>query len=131
MARNPEDPYRPDAPTDDPRSPSQLDAHLQADPEMREGPVTSGRLILVALAIVLAFAAVFYGMNSTATGPNNPSVATQTAPPPNQTDANNNAPPVPPGVRDVTPHNTDSNRNGVTTGAAPAPRAAPSSGSQN
>jgi hypothetical protein len=131
MARNPDDPYRPDAPTGDPRTPSQLDAELQADPELREGPVTSGRLILVALAIVLVFAAVFYGMNSTAIAPDNPSVATQTSPPPpGQTDAHN-APPVPPGVRDVTPRSGDPNANGVTTGAAPAPRAAPSSGSQN
>ncbi|AVT82113.1 hypothetical protein [Rhodopseudomonas palustris] len=130
--RNPDDPYRRDTAPDDPRTPSQLDAQLQADPEMREGPVTSGRLALFAVAIVLVFAAVFYGMSGPSTDPNNPSVATQTSsPPPGQTDAHN-APPVPPGVRDVTPRGADPNaQNGVTTGAAPAPRAAPSSGNAN
>ncbi|WBU28374.1 hypothetical protein OOZ54_17105 [Rhodopseudomonas palustris] len=129
---NPDDPYRRDPAPDDPRSPTQLDAQLQADPQMREGPVTSGRLALFALAIVLVFGVVFYGLTGPSTDPNNPSVATQTAPPaPGQTDARN-APPVPPGVRDVTPRGTDPNaQNGVTTGAAPAPRAAPSGGNAN
>lgn len=129
---NPNDPYRRETAPDDPRSPTQLDAQLQADPQMREGPVTSGRLALFALAIVLVFGVVFYGLSVPSTDPNNPSVATQTSPPaPGQTDARN-APPVPPGVRDVTPRGTDPNaQNGVTTGAAPAPRAAPSGGNAN
>lgn len=129
---NPDDPYRRETAPDDPRSPTQLDAQLQADPQMREGPVTSGRLALFALAIVLVFGVVFYGLSGPSTDPNNPSVATQTSPPaPGQTDARN-APPVPPGVRDVTPRGTDPNaQNGVTTGAAPAPRAAPSGGNAN
>lgn len=129
---NPNDPYRRETAPDDPRSATQLDAQLQADPQMREGPVTSGRLALFALAIVLVFGVVFYGLSGPSTDPNNPSVATQTSPPaPGQTDARN-APPVPPGVRDVTPRGTDPNaQNGVTTGAAPAPRAAPSGGNAN
>lgn len=133
MARHePDDPSRRDIDPNDPRSPSQLDAQLQADPEMREGPVTAGRLALFAIAIVMVFAAVLYGMGGPVGGPTNPSVATKTSSQPNQTDANNNAPPVPPGVRDVTPRSSDPNaQTGVTTGAAPAPRAAPSNGNTN
>ncbi|MFT4278101.1 MAG: hypothetical protein QM576_17265 [Rhodopseudomonas sp.] len=128
MARhNPDDLSQRDVEPNDPRSPSQLDTQLQAEPDMRDGRVTSGRLALFAIAIVMVFAAVLYGMGGPVSGPTNPSVATKTSPQPNQTDANNNAPPVPPGVRDVTPRSGDPNaQSGVTTGAAPAPRSAPS-----
>jgi hypothetical protein len=124
--RNPDDPYRPNPFPDDPRTPSQLDTELQVDPEMNEGPVTMGRIALFAVAIVLVFGAVFYGMNTSSTNPNSPAVATQTAPPPaNQTNAQ--TAPVAPGVRDVTPRNAQTNAQpGVTTGAAPAaPATAP------
>lgn len=34
---NPDDPYRRETAPDDPRSPTQLDAQLQADPQMQIG----------------------------------------------------------------------------------------------
>ncbi|NEW85887.1 MULTISPECIES: hypothetical protein [Rhodopseudomonas] len=126
MARHPDDPYRSGTAGDDPRTPSQLDSDLQADPEMREGPVTAGRLALAAVAIVLVFGAVIYGMSGSSTDPaTNPGVATQTSPPPPSQTGVSNAPPVPPGVRDVTPRNAEGD-SGITTGAAPAPTAPPS-----
>jgi hypothetical protein len=125
MALNsPNDPYRTgmtdDAPRTDRRSPSQLDRDLQMDPELTEGgPVSGSRIAAFAVAIVLVFAAVFYGMNATSTDPGKPSVATQTTPP-----SQNNAP---------TPPNGQANnaQPGVTTGAAPAnPQNAPPTGAE-
>ncbi|MGP9811201.1 hypothetical protein ACTZWT_06770 [Rhodopseudomonas sp. NSM] len=130
MARsNPNDPYQPPMPADDPRTRSSLDSELQADPELQEGPATGGRIAAFAVAIVLVFAAVFYGMNSTATDPGAPAISTtQNSPDNSASQAAQTAPPA--GVRDVTPRNNA--QPGTTTGAAPSrdqptpPLAAPS-----
>jgi hypothetical protein len=68
---------------------------------------------LLAVAIAIVLGVVFYGLNNTSTGTN-----TAQTTPTNQSTAQTSPPPVPPGVRDVTPHNNTGP--GVTTGAAPA-----------
>lgn len=115
MAMNsPDDPYRggpyqagvDDTSPDHPRSPQQFDRDLQADPEMTEGPLSGGRIAAIAAAIILVFAAVFYGMNATSTNPGEPTVATT------PTTTPGNAPTPPSGQANTQP--------GMTTGAAPA-----------
>ncbi|WP_022723907.1 hypothetical protein [Rhodopseudomonas sp. B29] len=106
----PNDPYRPasESPAwSDPRQTSQFDNELQADPELREGPVTTGRVAAFAVAIMLVFAAVFYGMNSSSTNPGQPVAAGQSVPANQASTPNSGA--------------------GVTTGAAPTsqPQSAP------
>jgi hypothetical protein len=117
--RFPNDPYRPNLSDDEYlRMARRQDLNLQADPELGEGPASSGRVALFAVAVALVLGAVFYGLNNTTTGnqaSNEP--ATQTA---QQTPAN---PAAPPGMRDVTPRNNSAP--GVTTGAAPSKPAAP------
>jgi hypothetical protein len=117
--RFPNDPYRPNLSDDEYlRMARRQDLNLQADPELGEGPASSGKVALFAVAVALVLGAVFYGLNNTSTGnqaSNEP--ATQTA---QQTPAN---PATPPGMRDVTPRNNAAP--GVTTGAAPSKPAAP------
>jgi hypothetical protein len=117
--RFPNDPYRPNLSDDEYlRMARRQDLNLQADPELGEGPASSGRVALFAVAVALVLGAVFYGLNNTTTGnqaSNEP--ATQTA---QQTPAN---PAAPPGMRDLTPRNNAAP--GVTTGAAPSKPAAP------
>jgi hypothetical protein len=117
--RFPNDPYRPNLSDDEYlRMARRQDLNLQADPELGEGPASSGKVALFAVAVALVLGAVFYGLNNTSTGnqaSNEP--ATQTA---QQTPAN---PAAPPGMRDVTPRNNAAP--GVTTGAAPSKPAAP------
>jgi hypothetical protein len=112
--RFPNDPYRPNLADDDFVRAARRDAELQADPELGEGPASSGKVALFAVAIALVLGAVFYGLNNSSTGnqaSNAP--ATQTA---QQAPATN--PAAPPGMRDVTPRNNM--EPGMTTGAAPA-----------
>jgi hypothetical protein len=114
--RNPNDPYRPN-PADDPyrirddenRGASRFDNELQMDPELAEGPASSGRIALFAIAIALVLGAVFYGLNGSSTNHEGTPTAqnTQSSPPA-----------APPGMRDVTPR--ANNAPGMTTGAAPA-----------
>jgi len=117
--RFPNDPYRPNLSDDEYlRMARRQDLNLQADPELGEGPASSGKVAMFAVAVALVLGAVFYGLNNTTTGnqaSNEP--ATQTA---QQTPAN---PAAPPGMRDVTPRNNAAP--GVTTGAAPSKPAAP------
>ncbi|MBH5367944.1 hypothetical protein [Bradyrhizobium glycinis] len=111
--RFPNDPYRPNLADDEYSRAARRDADLQADPELGEGPASSGKIALFAVAVALVLGAVFYGLNnsSTTNQASNPP-ASQTA----QTQPTN--PAAPPGMRDVTPRsNTES---GVTTGAAPS-----------
>jgi uncharacterized protein HemX len=111
--RFPNDPYRPNLADDEYLRAARRDADLQADPELGEGPASSGKIALFAVAIALVLGAVFYGLNNTSTSnqaSNTP--ATQTA---QQTAPAN--PAAPPGMRDVTPRNNAAP--GVTTGAAP------------
>lgn len=139
---NSNDPYRPDPLADnglhnDPRDPARLDNELQADPELAEGPAGGGRIAVYAVAIVALLGVVFYGLNSGMTPNNDARTASQSSSPPTQDTAlkapaptnniadSNSRPPVAPGVRDVTPTNTEP---GVTTGSAPARPQAPQSG---
>ena len=105
--RFPNDPYRPNLADDEYARAARRDAQLQADPELGEGPASSGKIALFAVAIALVLGAVFYGLNQASTEP--PAKTAQTTP------AN---PSAPPGMRDVTPRNNASP--GVTTGAAPS-----------
>jgi hypothetical protein len=118
--RFPNDPYRPNVADDEYlRAARRDDANLQADPELGQGPASSGKVALFAVAIALVLGAVFYGLNNTSTSnqaSNTP--ATQTA---QQTSPAN--PAAPPGMRDVTPRNNTAP--GMTTGAAPSKPAAP------
>lgn len=112
--RFPNDPYRPNLADDEYSRAVRRDADLQPDPELGEGPASSGKIALFAVAVALVLGAVFYGLNNTTTNNqagNAPSTQTaQQAPSAN--------PAAPPGTRDVTPRsNTEP---GTTTGAAPS-----------
>ncbi|WP_441236806.1 hypothetical protein [Bradyrhizobium sp. 930_D9_N1_4] len=118
--RFPNDPYRPNLSDDEYlRMARRQDEKLQADPELAEGPASSGKVAMFAVAVALVLGAVFYGLNNSSTSNqagNAPT--TQTA---QQAPATN--PAAPPGMRDVTPRaNTEP---GMTTGAAPSKPAAP------
>src|SRR6202000_3327157 len=91
---DPYDPYRSGL-SDEVSRPSRFDTEMQADPELDEGPASSGKIALFALGIALVLGAVFYGLNNTSVHEAQPAPPTQTA----QT-AN---PATPPGMRDVTP----------------------------
>jgi hypothetical protein len=146
--RIPNDPYRVPNPADDPYrtyrrdddmgDPARLDSQLQMDPELAEGPASSGRIALFAIGIAVVLGAVFYGLNSSSIN------QASTAPP--ATTAQNapatSPPAAPPGMRDVTPRtNSDP---GMTTGSAsntkpltpadpkapPAPAQAPANGTR-
>ena len=128
MAYQPDDPYRASLTDDEIRRQARLnrlDNELQPDPELAEGPASSAKVAMFAIAIALVLGAVFYGLNNTTinqAGTTPPSQTAQTQP------AN---PAAPPGMRDVTPRaNTEP---GTTTGAAtnrPTPPA-PSSTDMN
>jgi hypothetical protein len=132
--RIPEDPYRPTFAGDDElRRPALLDNELQPDPELAEGPASSGRIAIFAVGVAIVLGAVFYGLNSSSINQAGTSSTAQNAP---ATPAQNPAPPqstaqtsptaAPPGMRDVTPHASPNTNPGVTTGAAPArPQGAP------
>lgn len=116
--RFPNDPYRPNLADDETLRAARRDADLQADPELSEGPASSGKVAMFAVAIALVLGAVFYGLNSSTNNQASTTPATQTA---QQTAP---AKPVAPsGMRDVTPRNNT--EPGVTTGAAPSRPAAP------
>jgi hypothetical protein len=106
--RNPDDPYRSD---DELRRAARLDTELQSDPELAEGPASTGKVALFAIAIAVVLGVVFYGLNNSTINHAGTSSTAQ-----NSTQSSPSA--APPGTRDVTPRaNTDQ---GVTTGAAPA-----------
>ena len=122
--RDPNDPFRP-AVGSEPRDARSLDNELQVDPEMAEGPASGTRIALYAVAAALILGAVFYGLNNSetttaTTGAGTPTAQTtapQSTPKSDRNVAEQSKPPVPPGVRDVTPYN---NQPGTTTGSAPA-----------
>jgi hypothetical protein len=129
----PYDPERLDEPTrsyiGERRSPAARDNHLEPAAEHAEGPASSARIAIFAVAIAIVLGAVFYGLNH--------SSIQQASTAPTPTAANNSAPTsspaTPSGMRDVTPRNNNS-ASGVTTGAAPAqnpastPAATPANG---
>src|ERR1700716_4637659 len=117
--RSADDPYRSNLTDADIHRQARLDSELQADPELAEGPASSGKVAMFAIAVAVVLGAVFYGLN-------NSSINQAGTSPPAQTASQSSPPAAPPGMRDVTPRaNTDQ---GTTTGAAPArPQAPPAS----
>ena len=111
--RIPNDPHRSNLSDDDFGRAARYDTELQPDPELEEGPASSGKIALFALAIALVLGAVFYGLNNSSINQAGTTPPAQTA---QQTQPS--PPAAPPGRRDVTPRaNSDQ---GMTTGAAPA-----------
>jgi hypothetical protein len=108
------DPYRSSPSDDDFGRAARLDDELQPDPELKEGPASSGKIALFAVAVALVLGAVFYGLNNSTLNraDNTPPAQTaqQTAPA---------TPAAPPGMRDVTPRSND--QPGMTTGSATPP----------
>jgi hypothetical protein len=72
--------------------------------------------VLFAIAIAVVLGTVFYGLNNS-TGPTDTSSTAPQSTSPSKVQSDAAKPPVAPGVRDVTPSNTQP---GVTTGSAPA-----------
>jgi hypothetical protein len=118
LPNDPYDPYRSGL-SDEVGRPSRFDTELQADPELGEGPASSGKIALFALGIALVLGAVFYGLNNTSVH------EAQTAPP---TVAQSQPAAPPPGMRDVTPRTNM--QPGTTTGAAPSNPSPPQSSPQ-
>ena len=117
--RNPNDPYRSNLTDDEIRRQARLDNELQADPELAEGPASSGRVAMFAIAIAVVLGAVFYGLNNSTINQAGTSPTTSTA-------QNSSPPAAPPGTRDVTPR--ANSEPGMTTGAAQArPQTPPAS----
>jgi len=122
--RIPNDPYDPPRSglSDEVGRPSRFDTDMQPDPELDEGPASSGRIAMFALGIALVLGAVFYGLNNTSVH------EAQTAPPKSVAESQPAAPQAPPGMRDVTPKPNTSP--GTTTGAAPSNPTPPQSSPQ-
>src|SRR3979490_1229921 len=116
--RSADDPYRSNLTDDDIRRQARLDSELQADPELAEGPASSGKVAMFAIAIAVVLGAVFYGLNNTTINQAGTTLPAQTA----QTQPAS-PPAAPPGMRAVTPRAND--QPGMTTGAAPARPATP------
>ncbi len=114
MAYNPDDPYRSNLSDEEVRRQARLDNELQADPQLAEGPASSGRVAMFAIAIAVVLGAVFYGLNNSTVNQAGTTPTTSTA---------QNTPSTPPaapkGMRDVTPRGANTEP-GMTTGAAPA-----------
>jgi hypothetical protein len=110
MPYNADDPYRSNRADDEYRRAARLDNELQPDPELGEGPASSSKIAMFAIAVAVVLGVVFYGLNNTSinqAGTSSTAQNTQSSPPA-----------APPGMRDVIPRaNTDQ---GTTTGAAPA-----------
>src|ERR1700754_2582713 len=62
--RNPNDPYRSSLADEEINRQTRLDNELQADPDLAEGPASSGRVAMFAIAIAVVLGAVFYGLNN-------------------------------------------------------------------
>ena len=112
--RNPNDPYQRDLA--DNEEAARLDTKLQPDPTPAAGSASGSRMAMFAVATVVVLGALFYGLNSSKS-PTETSLTTPQSTSPTTAQTNAARPPVAPGVRDVTPSNTQP---GVTTGAAPA-----------
>jgi beta-lactam-binding protein with PASTA domain len=110
--QNSPDPYQRHAENAGQRT-ERLDDKLQPNTALAREPARGARMALYAIAIVVVLGALFYGFNTSteksATAPQSTS--------PSTAQNNTSKPPVAPGVRDVTPSNTQP---GVTTGSAPA-----------
>jgi hypothetical protein len=111
--RSADDPYRSNLADDDVRRQVRLDSELQADPELAEGPASSGKVAMFALAIAVVLGAVFYGLNNSTINQAGTSSTTSTA-----QNTQPSPPAAPSGMRNVTPG--ANSEPGTTTGAAPA-----------
>ncbi len=112
IPNDPYDPYRSGLSDDSFGARSRFDAELPANPELEEGPASSGKIALFALGIAVVLGAVFYGLNNTSVH------EAQTAPPKSVAQSQPATPQAPPGMRDVTPRANTSP--GTTTGASPS-----------
>ena len=111
--RNPNEPIRSNLTDDEINRQPRLESELQADPELAEGPASTGKVAMFAIAIAVVLGAVFYGLNNSTinqAGTTPPTSTAQNAPV--------SPPAAPPGMRDVTPRSNS--EPGMTTGAAPA-----------
>jgi hypothetical protein len=117
--RSPDDPYRTGGDNEFRRA-QRVDNDLQMDPELAEGPASSSRIVLFAIAVALVLGAVFYGLNNSTINHAGTAPVSSTA-----QNTPSSPPAASPGARDATPRaNTDQ---GMTTGAAPArPQTPPS-----
>jgi hypothetical protein len=116
------DPYRSTLSDDEVRRQIRLDNDLQVDPELAEGPASSGRIAMYTIAVAVVLGAVFYGLNNSSI---NQAGTSSTA----QNTVQTSPPAAPPGMRDVTPRANTAP--GVTTGAAPANPAVPPAAAPN
>jgi hypothetical protein len=108
--RIPNDPFRSGLSDGDMGAARRFDNDLQVDPELQEGPASSSKIALFAIALALVLGAVFYGLNNTSVK------EAQTSPPAQTAQTQNTPSAAPPGMRDVTPKaNTEP---GTTTGSA-------------
>jgi hypothetical protein len=85
-----------------------LDNELQADPELAEGPASSGRIALFGIAVLAILGVVLYGLNSSPTD-------TASNPPAQTTASGTTAP------GKMSPTINPNANPGQTTGSAPAP----------
>ena len=119
IPNDPYDPYRSglsDNDNDFGRA-NRFDNDIEVDPELQEGPASSGKIALFAVGLALILGAVFYGLN------NSTVKEAQTAPPAQTAQTQNAAPQgAPPGMRDVTPKASSqpNTQPGMTTGSAPS-----------
>ena len=68
MTYEPNDPYRANLTDDDIRRQARfnsLDNELQPDPELAEGPGSSTKIAMFAVAVAVVLGALFYGLNNT------------------------------------------------------------------
>src|ERR1700761_7874655 len=122
IPNDPYDPYRSGLSDDSFGARSRFDNELQVDPELQEGPASSGKIALFALGIALVLGAGFYGLKQTSVQ------EAQTAPPKSVAQTHPASPQAPPGMRDVTPKPNTSP--GTTTGMAPSKPTPPQSSPQ-
>jgi hypothetical protein len=118
--RFPDDPTRPRLGEDQFSRTSRLETEFQPDPELAEGPASTGKIAMFALAIALVLGAVFYGLN-------NSSVDKASTAPPAKTAQTQPASPQPPASTG------NNNQPGVTTGSGtnrPTPPASSATGSE-
>ncbi|WP_438274542.1 hypothetical protein [Nitrobacter sp.] len=108
------DPHERDLADNNVQQATRFDDKPQFDPLLAENPTRGGRIAIYGVAIAILLGALFYGLSTTGSNQTS-STPSQSASP---STAQNNAakPPVGPGIRDVTPSNT---QQGLTTGAAP------------
>ena len=79
MAYQPNDPYMGENDFRREERIQRMDAELQPDPELAEGPASGARVAAFAVAIALVLGAVFYGLNHTSVNQASTAPPTQTA----------------------------------------------------